>query len=33
MNISEMRPPPGGFEERLEAELVKVHSLRRVSRA
>ena len=24
MNISETRPPPGGFEDRLEAELVKV---------
>ena len=24
MSISEMRPPPGGFEDRLEAELVKV---------
>lgn len=24
MNISEMRSPPGGFEDRLEAELVKV---------
>jgi len=28
MNISEMRPPPGGFEERLEAELVKVVTAR-----
>ena len=24
MNVSEMRPPPGRFEDRLEAELVKV---------
>ena len=24
MNVSEMRPPPGCFEDRLEAELVKV---------
>jgi hypothetical protein len=24
MNVSEMRPPPGGFEDRLEAELVRV---------
>jgi hypothetical protein len=28
MNMSEMRPPPGGFEERLEAELVKVVTAR-----
>ena len=28
MNISEMRSPPGGFEDRLEAELVKVVTAR-----
>ena len=28
MNVSEMRPPPGGFEDRLEAELVKVVTAR-----
>jgi hypothetical protein len=28
MNVSEMRSPPGGFEDRLEAELVKVVTAR-----
>jgi hypothetical protein len=28
MNVSEMRPPPGGFEDRLEAELVKIVTAR-----
>jgi hypothetical protein len=28
MNVSEMRRPPGGFEDRLEAELVKVVTAR-----
>jgi hypothetical protein len=28
MNVSEMRPPPGGFEDRLEAELIKVVTAR-----
>jgi hypothetical protein len=28
MNVSKMRPPPGGFEGRLEAELVKVVTAR-----
>ncbi|MCW2933365.1 MAG: hypothetical protein JWM19_4327 [Actinomycetia bacterium] len=28
MNVSEMRPPPGGFEDRLEADLVKVVTAR-----
>ena len=28
MNVSEMRPPPGGFEDRLEAELVEVVTAR-----
>jgi hypothetical protein len=28
VNVSEMRPPPGGFEDRLEAELVKVVTAR-----
>lgn len=28
MNVSEMRPSPGGFEDRLEAELVKVVTAR-----
>jgi hypothetical protein len=28
MNVSETRPPPGGFEDRLEAELVKVVTAR-----
>jgi hypothetical protein len=28
MNVSKLRPPPGGFEGRLEAELVKVVTAR-----
>ena len=28
MNVSKMRPPPGGFEDRLEAELVRVVAAR-----